>query len=113
MHFLMPNYQSWFVNTGFRSLNDMDITKQIVAIDPQPSAGCKRKPRFNCKDCSYIIRVHIIMHNCGMQHSTKQFFVSDVCAEKDVKLQLTNKTVLTIVPIILQTIIIAQMLYTG
>ena len=65
----------WFVNTASR-LKDVNITQQIVAIYPQPSAGCEHKPTVNCKNCSYIIHAHIIMHNSGTQHSTKQFWQS-------------------------------------
>jgi len=33
----------WFINTSL-SLKDVNITQQVVAIYPQPSAGYKPKP---------------------------------------------------------------------
>ena len=85
----------WFVglSTPPSSLKDMNIAQQIVAIYPQPSAGCKPKPTVNFKkNYSYV---------CAAYH----------CVQLSHRLQHT--TVLIIFRLILQTVIIAQILSVG
>jgi len=70
------------------------ITQQIVAIYTQPSAGLRQGVNLN-------------------QQSTVKTVHMCVCARAQLPYTIQHRTVLIIFPLILQTVIIAQMLSTG